>query len=182
MTDRINRNPEAIARVFGGELPPLPDWIPDGGPVWHSTIHEYGLACAEAARAPLLVRIKEQGRLLADAAAVIERQRVARKKAEARVVELEARIAKSCDAERSDPEGTACGVGYKLTKAEAEVERLKQQLGMPLETERENERLRGLLAEARGEWIKVGYGASHEDVSEFRDFCGRIDEALKEKP
>lgn len=36
-------------------------------------------------------------------------------------------------------------------------------------------RLRGLLWEAREDWIKVGYGASHEDVAAFRDFCARID-------
>src|SRR5574343_363963 len=35
----------------------------------------------------------------------------------------------------------------------------------------ENERLRGLLREAREDWIKVGYGASYEDVAACRDFC-----------
>ena len=38
--------------------------------------------------------------------------------------------------------------------------------------------LRALLAEARESWIKVGYGASHEDVVECHDFCKRIDAAL----
>lgn len=38
--------------------------------------------------------------------------------------------------------------------------------------------LRALLREARESWIKVGYGASHEDVAACRDFCNRIDAAL----
>jgi len=42
----------------------------------------------------------------------------------------------------------------------------------------EIDRLRGLLREAREDWIKVGYGASHEDVAACRDFCARIDAAL----
>jgi hypothetical protein len=39
-----------------------------------------------------------------------------------------------------------------------------------------------LLREAREDWIKVGYGASHEDVAACRDVCDRIDAALKETP
>ena len=38
--------------------------------------------------------------------------------------------------------------------------------------------LRALLREARESWIKVGYGASHEDVAACRDFCNRIDAAI----
>lgn len=33
-----------------------------------------------------------------------------------------------------------------------------------------------LLREARHDWVKVGYGASHEDVAECRDFCRRVDD------
>lgn len=51
-------------------------------------------------------------------------------------------------------------------------------LQMVYELQDEIERLRALLAEARESWIKVGYGASHEDVAECRDFCERIDAAL----
>lgn len=40
------------------------------------------------------------------------------------------------------------------------------------------DQLRGLLCEARETWIKVGYGASHEDVAKCRDLCDRIDAAL----
>jgi len=39
--------------------------------------------------------------------------------------------------------------------------------------------LRALLKEARESWIRVGYGASHEDVAECRDFCDRIDAMLR---
>ncbi len=42
----------------------------------------------------------------------------------------------------------------------------------------ENEVLRALLWKARSDWIKVGYGASHEDVAECRDLCDIIDAAL----
>ena len=38
--------------------------------------------------------------------------------------------------------------------------------------------LRALLREARESLIKVGYGASHEDVADCRDFCRRIDAVL----
>ena len=38
--------------------------------------------------------------------------------------------------------------------------------------------LRTLLREARDSWIKVGYGASHEDVADCRDLCRRIDAAI----
>src|SRR5574343_1317060 len=49
-----------------------------------------------------------------------------------------------------------------------------------VEVTRERDALRALLAEARESWIKVGYGASHEDVVECHDFCKRIDAALRE--
>jgi hypothetical protein len=66
-------------------------------------------------------------------------------------------------------QGGGCARNQGLTQYCAEAATLAQ----------ENAKLRELLAEARGEWIKVGYGASHEDVSECRDFCNRIDAALK---
>lgn len=37
-----------------------------------------------------------------------------------------------------------------------------------------------LLREAWARYIKVGYGASHEDVAECRDFCARIDAVLEQ--
>ncbi len=40
---------------------------------------------------------------------------------------------------------------------------------------------RALLAEARESWIKVGYGASHEDVADCSDLCRRIDAAIAGK-
>ena len=40
------------------------------------------------------------------------------------------------------------------------------------------DKLRALLREARESWIKVGYGASHEDVADCSDLCRRIDAAL----
>lgn len=40
------------------------------------------------------------------------------------------------------------------------------------------DKLRALLLEARESWIKVGYGASHEDVADCSDLCRRIDAAL----
>lgn len=38
-----------------------------------------------------------------------------------------------------------------------------------------------VLREAREDWIKVGYGASHEDVAACRGFCDRIDALLSER-
>lgn len=43
----------------------------------------------------------------------------------------------------------------------------------------EAEALRTLLREARTSWIKVGYGASHEDIAECRDFCDCINTLLR---
>ena len=41
--------------------------------------------------------------------------------------------------------------------------------------------LRALLRECREDWIRLAYGASHEDVAAYRDFATRIDAAL-DKP
>ena len=53
----------------------------------------------------------------------------------------------------------------------AEVDRLRADLAAA----------RALLAEARESWIKVGYGASHEDVADCSDLCRRIDAAIAGK-
>ncbi len=37
---------------------------------------------------------------------------------------------------------------------------------------------RALLRECREDWIRLAYGASHEDVAAYRDFATRIDAAL----
>ncbi len=41
--------------------------------------------------------------------------------------------------------------------------------------------LAALLRECREDWIRLAYGASHEDVAAYRDFATRIDAAL-DKP
>lgn len=58
---------------------------------------------------------------------------------------------------------------------------LKRQCARAESAEAERDALRALLREARDDWIKVGYGASHEDVAACRDFCDRIDAALGER-
>lgn len=65
MTDHINRNPEAIARVLGDELPPLPDWAkyPDDDFVQQNML-DYARMAVEAARPPLLARIAELEKLV----------------------------------------------------------------------------------------------------------------------
>ncbi len=64
----------------------------------------------------------------------------------------------------------AAELGYGLTGARLRAE----------QAERERDMLRALLWEARDNWIKVGYGASHEDVAECRDLCDRIDALRRE--
>jgi hypothetical protein len=144
MTDRINRNPEAIARVLGDELPPL------------SLTRKIRACEGEAAAQLLLERHLEAAR-----ASLL-----------ARIAELEARnpLDNSWDAAESARRDRAAAVSQwraakkRAEKAEAEVERLRE-----------------LLQGARDSWIKVGYGASHEDVNECRDFCERISAELKER-
>ena len=47
----------------------------------------------------------------------------------------------------------------------------------------ERDALAALLRECREDWIRLAYGASHEDVAAYRDFATRIDAALaKDKP
>ncbi len=44
----------------------------------------------------------------------------------------------------------------------------------------ERDALAALLRECREDWIRLAYGASHEDVAAYRDFATRIDGALAE--
>lgn len=62
-------------------------------------------------------------------------------------------------------------VAVYVMDVEAEVSRLKTRLVEAM----------SLLREVRTDWIRVGYGASHEDVAECRDVCSRIDAFIEEQ-
>lgn len=70
----------------------------------------------------------------------------------------------------------------RVAEVVRERDRLRQHLHdehqRHIETMDERDALAALLREASESWIKVGYGASHEDVAECRDLCSRIDAAL----
>lgn len=77
------------------------------------------------------------------------------------------------------PDGADPCRGYQELRERAErAEAERPLLQMRDELLAENEALRALLREARDDWIKVGYGASHEDVAACRDFCDRIDNMI----
>ena len=45
----------------------------------------------------------------------------------------------------------------------------------------ERDALAALLQECRDDWLRLAYGASHEDVAAYRDFATRVDAALAGK-
>ena len=42
----------------------------------------------------------------------------------------------------------------------------------------ERDALRDLLREARSNWIQPGYGATKEDMEQYKDFCARLTAAI----